>query len=58
MLMLPKPILKGFFAIKFSKNETVCVQYPFFHLCKAIVFIYVIDYNECKRTLKGKAIHG
>lgn len=45
MLMLPKPILKGFFAIKFSKNETVCVQYPFFHLCKAIVFIYVIDYN-------------
>jgi hypothetical protein len=44
MLMLPK--IKGIFAIKFSKNETVCVQCPFFHLRKVIVFIYVIDYNK------------
>lgn len=56
--VIPKPTLKGFFAIKFSMNETVCAQCPFFHLRKVIVFIHVIDYNKCKRTLKGKVIHG
>lgn len=56
--VIPEPILKGFFAIKFSMNETGCVQCHFFHLRKVIVFIHVIDYNKYKRTLKGKEIHG